>query len=836
VTLFAGAPALEPETFSSEPDRAGRSDISVSQGPWRPFVSRLVPLAALVVLAATALGTFFVTRNLVFDQEQRLLHEKADEVAALLSNSFGSIESQLRVLGLVGESPDPAASVLFTEAAGAVFGGSAGTIGVAAEREDGFEVINAVGDGAVAGEPFRGDRATLAARALSVEQLVSALVVDEQGTRLILALPIGSAKAVAYQELVLNPTTPVPSTPETPFQELRVALYASSQPDLSQLVVTTEADLPLAGTVQQVPFAVGADDWLLVVGAREPLVGSFAQNVPWLLLGSGLLMALLAAAVAETLGRRRRYALGLVTERTGELEHALGELAQIRAFLDRLLTAGPVLVNRVELADRRVTYVSPNIERLFGLTETDALAPGFLGKRIHPEDLPRFAGAMTRLTEGVSEQETLEYRFNHGDGTYRWISVDLAGENDETGLPVAVLAYTVNVDDRRRADDARREAQEAAEAANRAKSAFLSRMSHELRTPLNAVLGFGQLLDVEELTDNQRDSVGQILKAGRHLLALINEVLDISRIEAGELALSPEPVLISDLIEEAVDLMKPAVNERGIQLVVERSGVCDCYVLADRQRTKQILLNLLSNAVKYNRHRGTIALSCQQLTDSRVSVSVADTGHGIAGERLGLLFIPFERLGAEGSDVEGTGIGLALSKRLAEAMGGSLAATSTLGQGSTFTVELPRVEGPVERYERLNGGRQPTAAPGARRYRVLHIEDNLSNLKLVERIFAQRPDVEVVAAMHGSLGLELAREHDPALILLDLHLPDINGEQVLQRLRDDPVTASIPVVIVSADATSGQVQRLLASGATSYITKPIDVRELLGVFEKAVSR
>jgi CheY-like chemotaxis protein len=359
-------------------------------------------------------------------------------------------------------------------------------------------------------------------------------------------------------------------------------------------------------------------------------------------------------------------------------------------------------------------------------------------------------------------------------------------------------------------------------------------MSHELRTPLNAVLGFGQLLEVDNLSDDQHDSVNHILKAGRHLLDLINEVLDISRIEAGELALSPEPVLVSDLIQEAVDLMRPAVDQRGIQVVVDRSGICDCYVFADRQRGKQILLNLLSNAVKYNRTRGTIALTCQQQNDARISISVADTGHGIAAERLGLLFVPFERLGAEGTDVEGTGIGLALSKRLAEAMGGTIGATSSLGQGSVFSLELPRVEGPVERYERLNGGAHTTVAAAALRHRVLHIEDNLSNLKLVERIFAQRPDVEVIAALHGSLGLELAREHDPALILLDLHLPDIGGEQVLQRLRDDPVTASIPVVIVSADATSGQIQRLLASGASSYITKPIDVRELLSIFEQTI--
>jgi CheY-like chemotaxis protein len=283
-----------------------------------------------------------------------------------------------------------------------------------------------------------------------------------------------------------------------------------------------------------------------------------------------------------------------------------------------------------------------------------------------------------------------------------------------------------------------------------------------------------------------------------------------------------------------MDLIRPIADARGIQLLVDRSGSCDCYVFADRQRTKQVLLNLLSNAVKYNRLRGTIAVGCEQPDDSRLLITVADTGPGIATERLEKLFTPFERLGAEHTDIEGTGIGLALSQRLTEAMGGTLTATSILGQGSTFTIDLPRVEGPVERYERLNG---PVDAPGpfdTDRHKVLHIEDNLSNLKLVERVLARRPDLEIVPAMHGRLGLELAREHHPVLILLDLHLPDMGGDQVLQRLRDDPVTASIPVVIVSADATPGQVQRLLAAGATAYLTKPIHVPDLLRVLDEAL--
>jgi PAS domain S-box-containing protein len=563
-------------------------------------------------------------------------------------------------------------------------------------------------------------------------------------------------------------------------------------------------------------------------------VGELGHNVPWFFLAGGLAGAALAAAIVETLARRRTYALALVGERTIELQTTLDELGATRAFLEHLLTSGPVVVTRTNAADLRLTHVSANIERIFGLAESDALTPGYLAGRIHPDDLHEFELAMERLLTQDTRQEIVEYRLRHGDGEYRSCTTTAIPETSEDGEIVAFLSYTLDVSARRRAEEAQRQAQEAAEAANKAKSEFLSRMSHELRTPLNAVLGFGQLLELEDLDDSKRDAVQHILKAGGHLLDLINEVLDISRIEAGEMSLSPEPVLAAELVQEAADLIRPLADQRGIQLVVDGSGACNCYMFADRQRAKQVLLNLLSNAVKYNRPGGTVAVSCDQPSDTRLQISVDDTGGGIAAERLGLLFTPFERLGAEHTGEEGTGIGLALSRRLAEAMGGTLEATSTLGRGSTFTVELPRVEGPVERYERLN--RDPVSPePASDRRVVLHIEDNLSNATLVERVLAQRPGVEVVAAMHGRLGLELAREHQPALVLLDLHLPDMDGEHVLQRLRDDPATASIPVVIVSADVTAGQVQRLLSAGASAYLTKPIDVRDLLRHVDEAVA-
>lgn len=807
---------------------------SGSRGRW----ARLVAPAVLLVLSLATVSTFVASRRVIRDQEERLLAQRADAVGALLKNRFGSIESSLRVLGGVGASSDEAASRIFKESATPMIRGNTVRVGVARQRGDQFYVLTAVGEGTPAGEPVPVDRAQVLARALATKKLVSSIVTDPAGgSRLLLAMPTGSDGVVAYQQSKLNPTVPSPSTPDSPFRELSVVLYASETADPAKLVVTTEADLPLTGTVKRIPFAVGADTWLLAVAPREPLVGSFARNFPWGLLAAGLVMAVLAASVVEVLVRRRRYAFDLVAKRTAELQAALGDLAGVRSFLDHLLTAGPVVVRRITVPDRVISYISPNIERLFGVTEAQALTPGFLGSLVHPDDRQVFDAALDLVAAGTSAREEIEYRLGPKDGACRWVSATLVPEIDADGRITAVLGYVIDVDDRRRADDARREAQEAAEAANRSKSEFLSRMSHELRTPLNAVLGFGQVLELEELTEDQQESVGHILKGGRHLLGLINEVLDISRIESGELALSPEPVLASDLILEAADLMRPLAHQRGIQLVMDRTHQCHCYVFADRQRAKQVLLNLLSNAIKYNRPHGTVAISCEKPSATRFQISVSDTGNGIPAERLGMLFTPFERLGAEETDVEGTGIGLALSRRLAEAMGGELVATSVLGSGSTFTVELPLVEGPVERYERLDErGADATATPADHRHRVLHIEDNAANLKLVERVFAQRDNVEVIAAMYGRLGLELAHEHRPVLILLDLHLPDMGGSDVLQRLRDDPVTASIPVAVVSADATTGQVQRLLAAGASAYLTKPIDVRELLGVLDDALTK
>jgi signal transduction histidine kinase len=374
-----------------------------------------------------------------------------------------------------------------------------------------------------------------------------------------------------------------------------------------------------------------------------------------------------------------------------------------------------------------------------------------------------------------------------------------------------------------------------AERASHAKTEFLSRMSHELRTPLNAILGFAQLLELDQLEPEQNENVSHILRAGRHLLTLINEVLDISRIEAGGLKLSLEPVPVAELILESVELMRPIASERDVTLHIDAGASSHAHVMADRQRLKQVILNLLSNALKYNRAGGQVTVSWRG-RDQQIRLEVHDTGIGIAAELMARLFQPFERLGAS-TEIEGTGLGLALSQRLVGAMGGSLAADSRVGEGSTFWLELPQAS-PSDHADDESASPEappPTPVVIEHRTKVLYVEDNLSNLRLVERILARRREAELLVAIQGSLALELAAQHQPDLVLLDLHLPDMPGEEVLQRLRADPSTKNIPVVIVSADATPGQIERLLAAGATDYLTKPLDVVAFLTIVDKVLA-
>jgi len=368
-------------------------------------------------------------------------------------------------------------------------------------------------------------------------------------------------------------------------------------------------------------------------------------------------------------------------------------------------------------------------------------------------------------------------------------------------------------------------------AANKARSEFLSRVSHELRTPLTAILGFGELLKGTELNDDQRDWVGIVHRAGVHLLELLNDVLDIARIDTGHLSMSLEPVPIEPLVKDAIALMQPMADALGVTIETASSGFPRSYVLGDNQRLRQVLINLLSNAIKYNRASGTVTISVED-ADPFVRLAVADTGRGLTDEQLARLFVPFERLDAQLAGIEGTGLGLALSRDLVNSMGGTLAGTSRLDEGSTFTIELPFVEPAAITIEDMEHD-DPTATRsyGAMR-RVLYVEDMVANAKLVAEILRRRPDVTLIPAMLGGIALELAHEHSPDLVLLDLHLPDMGGEEVLRRLRADPRTAQVPVVILSADATGTQDASLRAAGANVFLTKPIGVKPLLDTVDR----
>lgn len=338
-----------------------------------------------------------------------------------------------------------------------------------------------------------------------------------------------------------------------------------------------------------------------------------------------------------------------------------------------------------------------------------------------------------------------------------WLNITARPLREEHDTVRGGVAVVRDITDIKRAEDALQVARRDAESANYAKSEFLSRMSHELRTPLNAILGFAQLLEIDDLQTRQRESVEQILKGGRHLLTLINEVLDIARIEAGKLSISPEPILVDEAFDSAIALIEPLAVECEITVSVQPSVDANTYVLADRQRLQQVLLNLLSNAIKYNRKGGGVTVACVTTDTERRRLTVTDTGIGIAQEKLSLLFSPFERLGAAQSGIEGSGIGLALSKRLVEAMGGTIGVDSGTGRGSTFWVELPLGENPVETYSRgsrKERGESPAAPTASPAMTVLYIEDNPPNSLLMERILENRPAIRLISAMQGRLGLE----------------------------------------------------------------------------------
>jgi PAS domain S-box-containing protein len=480
---------------------------------------------------------------------------------------------------------------------------------------------------------------------------------------------------------------------------------------------------------------------------------------------------------------------------------------------------------------RAIQYWNRAASELYGYSREEAI-----GKDPLPLLQSEYPIPLEAIITSLREQNHWEGELRQvtKDGSPLHISARWAVQRNAEGKPTAVLEINRDITNEKRAADELRHARDVAEQASNAKSEYLSRMSHELRTPLAAMLGFSDLLEMREPREDQLTAIDAIQRAGSHLLSLVNDVLDIARIEAGRESLSLQPLDVRTLLEECVGLVAQSANERSVTIAMRIEGPERVFVRADRQRLVQVLLNLLSNAIKYGAQGGHV-VAAAAVRDNAVEIDVIDDGPGLDAAQQDRLFQPFERLGAERSHVQGTGLGLALARQLTVAMGGTLGLRSEKGAGATFTVRLQQATG-TDAATVIPATGPPVLRDAVAGRTVLYVEDNLATIALVESIFALRPNVRLLTAMQGGIALDLAREHRPDLVILDLHLPDLNGDEVLRRLQDDPRTAPIPVVVYSADATERQVRRLLEAGAIDFLTKPARVTEFLEMLDGVLGR
>lgn len=508
----------------------------------------------------------------------------------------------------------------------------------------------------------------------------------------------------------------------------------------------------------------------------------------------------------------------------------------IESNIDALMTTDPRGI---------ISDVNQQMEALTGCTRDELIGAPFKNFFTDPDRAE--AGIKRALAESKLTDYELTARARDGKETV--VSYNATTFHDRDRKLKGVFASARDVTDRKRFESKQQEnnldlerASAAAERANLAKSDFLSSMSHELRSPLNAILGFAQLIksDSPPLTSSQEANVDQILQGGWYLLELINEILDLAQIESGKLALSLEPTSLSEVILECQAMIDPQAQKRGITMHFPAPGLHP-WVHADRTRLKQVLINLLSNTIKYNRPNGSVSVYWNVLPagdnrPERVRVSAKDSGLGLSPQQLLQLFQPFNRLGQERSAEEGTGIGLVMSKRLVELMGGTIDVESEAGVGSVFSFNLNASPTPLP-HQVSPASLPPSpseALPAAPRSKLLYIEDNPANQNLVQQLIARRPDIQLLSANDGSTGIDLARQQRPDLILMDINLPGISGIEALAILQQDPLTAQIPVIALSANAMPLDIQKGLQAGFFRYLTKPMKLKELMDTLDAAL--
>jgi PAS domain S-box-containing protein len=503
----------------------------------------------------------------------------------------------------------------------------------------------------------------------------------------------------------------------------------------------------------------------------------------------------------------------------------------IESNIDALITTDPSGI---------ISDVNKQMEALTGCTRDELIGAPF---KNYFTDAERAEAGIKRV---LSETKLTNYELTARarDGKETVVSYNATTFYDRDRALQGVFAAARDITERKILDQALQEtnlalqsAKLTAEKANLAKSDFLSSMSHELRSPLNAILGFAQLMEsgTPPPTPAQRQSIDQILQAGWYLLELINEILDLALIESGKLSLSREPVSLTEMLSECRGMIEPSALRSGIGLTFPRFNDIP-FIKADRTRVKQVLINLLSNAIKYNRPGGTVEVICTMHEGQRTRIGVHDTGNGLPPEKLAQLFQPFNRLGQESGSEEGTGIGLVVSKRLVELMGGEIGAESTVGVGSVFWIELhpthaPRLVAPVSELKTAIPARAHTGAP---MHTLLCVEDNPANLMLVEKLLERRPDIQLLVAKDGIRGVEMARSARPDVILMDINLPGISGLVALGILAEDAETAGIPVIALSANAMPSDIEKGLAAGFFRYLTKPIKFNEFMDTLDSAL--
>ncbi len=722
-------------------------------------------------------------------------------------------------------------------------------------------------------EPMATNAAALGANSRSVprarEATDAAMRTGRPAATAAFALSQGGQGIVVYQALYRGQ----PTTAEERQRALRGMVFATLRPDdlLRELASRLPSTLTLCLLDNNAPAAqrvlAGAQGCDAAAGGPQTRVASmpFAGRQWDLRIGGGgryaagightwplALLSLASAAMLGALlltitGRARRIE-AVVVERTAELQQRSSEL-QVEAAqrqrtavalresqqrLRNILDHAPIGVAYTD-TEGRIREANPYLRELLGTT-SERLSGTPMAQLLHGGDRDTESAARARLLAGETPMARAQLRCSAADGrviaTRASISVLRSARDSEPRRMVWVIE---DITEHLALEEAQR-AREGAEAANRAKSEFLSRMSHELRTPLNALLGFTQLLELDRkqpLAPHQLDWTAQMRQAGWHLLHMINDTLDLSRIESGNVELEPRTLDLQELVDGARALVQQGADKRRVHIEAHlEPGVR--AAIGDVTRAKQILTNLLSNAVKYNVEGGSVIVSSRLVDEGRIAVDVIDTGAGLNAQQLAQLFQPFNRLGQEGGPAEGTGIGLVISLRLAELMGGALRARSSVGMGSTFTLELPRAAAaaPPPRAADDEG-----VEPALYRRRVIHyVEDNETNAEVMRGILALRPQVDLEISTLGLDGLAAIKRRRPSLVLLDMQLPDIDGLELLRHLQAGADTADIPVIVVSADATEASISQTIATGATHYLTKPVNVPLFLAAIDSVLDQ